>query len=155
MVRFLVGAVLSKGWGAATTLGFDPSCLILSPCATNSVIKGWMYDELSLGIAHKWFPLGRIGTKPEKRYIEVVWLELWRGGRTLHNKSPGNIYLFRDGMPSLSSSYNISGLVPVCWLLFQCFWLRQAKFQKVFLRHEQWKLTKTYMITCIYISCLE
>ena len=29
--------------------------------------------------------------------------------------------LFRDGMPSLSSSYNISGLVPVCWLLFQCF----------------------------------
>ena len=28
--------------------------------------------------------------------------------------------LFRDGMPSLSSSYNISGLVPACWLLFQC-----------------------------------
>ena len=56
MVRFLVGAVLSKGWGAATTLGFDPSCLILSPCATNSVIKGWMYDELSLGIAHKMIP---------------------------------------------------------------------------------------------------
>ena len=26
--------------------------------------------------------------------------------------------LFRDGMPSLSSSYNISGLVPACWLLF-------------------------------------
>ena len=28
---------------------------------------------------------------------------------------------FRDGIPSLSSSYNISGLVPVCWLLFQSF----------------------------------
>ena len=40
-------------------------------------------------------------------------------------------FFFRDGMPSLSSSYNISGLVPVCWLLFQCFRLRQAKFQKV------------------------
>ena len=30
-------------------------------------------------------------------------------------------YFFRDGMPSLFSSYKISGLVPVCWLLFQCF----------------------------------
>ena len=29
-----------------------------------------------------------------------------------------------------SSSYNISGLVPVCWLLFQCFWLRPADIQK-------------------------
>ena len=29
------------------------------------------------------------------------------------------IFLFRDGMPCLSSSYNISGLVPACWLLFQ------------------------------------
>ena len=38
--------------------------------------------------------------------------------------------LFRDGMPSLSSSYNISGLVPVCWLLFQCFVLKPAKIPK-------------------------
>ena len=37
---------------------------------------------------------------------------------------------FRDGMPSLSSSYNISGLVPVCWLLFQCFVLKPAKIPK-------------------------
>ena len=29
--------------------------------------------------------------------------------------------LFRDGIPSLSSSYKIPGLVPACWLLFQCF----------------------------------
>ena len=28
---------------------------------------------------------------------------------------------FRDGIPSLSSSYNISGLVPACWSLFQWF----------------------------------
>ena len=38
--------------------------------------------------------------------------------------------LFRDGMPSLSSSYNISGLVPACWLLFQCFVLKPAKLPK-------------------------
>ena len=38
--------------------------------------------------------------------------------------------LFRDGMPSLSSSYNISVLVPVCWLLFQCFVLKPAKIPK-------------------------
>ena len=63
-------------------------------------------------------------------------------------------------MPSLSSSYNISGLVPACWLLFQCFVLKPAKLPKslyiwtcpgVFLRDEQWKWTKTNMITCIYI----
>ena len=68
--------------------------------------------------------------------------------------------LFRDGMPSLSASYNISGLVPACWLLFQCFVLKPAKLPKslyiwtcpgIFLRDEQWKWTKTYMITCIYI----
>ena len=29
--------------------------------------------------------------------------------------------LFRGEIMPLSSSYNISGLVPVCWLLFQCF----------------------------------
>ena len=29
--------------------------------------------------------------------------------------------LFRGVGTPLSSSYNISGLVPVCWLLFQCF----------------------------------
>ena len=40
------------------------------------------------------------------------------------------IQLFRDGMPSLSSSYNIFGLVPVCWLLFQCFVLKPAKIPK-------------------------
>ena len=28
--------------------------------------------------------------------------------------------LFRGEKTPLSSSYNISGLVPVCWLLFQC-----------------------------------
>ena len=28
---------------------------------------------------------------------------------------------FRGEITPLSSSYNISGLVPVCWLLFQCF----------------------------------
>ena len=31
------------------------------------------------------------------------------------------IYLFRGEITTLSSGYNISGLVPVCWLLFQCF----------------------------------
>ena len=29
--------------------------------------------------------------------------------------------LFRGEITPLSSSYNIPGLVPVCWLLFQCF----------------------------------
>ena len=29
--------------------------------------------------------------------------------------------LFRVVKTTLSSGYNISGLVPVCWLLFQCF----------------------------------
>ena len=29
--------------------------------------------------------------------------------------------LFRGEITPLSFSYNISGLVPVCWLLFQCF----------------------------------
>ena len=38
--------------------------------------------------------------------------------------------LFRDGMPSLSSSYKISGPVPVCWLLFHCFVLKPAKLPK-------------------------
>ena len=42
----------------------------------------------------------------------------------------GYSVLFRDGMPSLSSSYKISGLVPVCWLLFQCFVLKPAKLPK-------------------------
>ena len=32
-----------------------------------------------------------------------------------------NCYLFRGEITPLSSSYNISGLVPVCLLLFQCF----------------------------------
>ena len=31
------------------------------------------------------------------------------------------LFLFRVVKTTLSSSYNISGLVPVCWLLFQCF----------------------------------
>ena len=30
-------------------------------------------------------------------------------------------FLFRVVKTTLSSSYNISGLVPVCWLLFHCF----------------------------------
>ena len=38
---------------------------------------------------------------------------------------------FRGEITPLSSSYNISGLVPVCWLLFQCFWLRPVNLQKV------------------------
>ena len=29
--------------------------------------------------------------------------------------------LFRGEITPLSSSYDISGLFPVCWLLFQCF----------------------------------
>ena len=38
-------------------------------------------------------------------------------GDTVCRKAPimPNHLLFRDGIPSLSSSYNISGLVPVCW----------------------------------------
>ena len=32
-----------------------------------------------------------------------------------------NDVLFRGEITPLSSSYNISGLVPVCWLLFLCF----------------------------------
>ena len=31
------------------------------------------------------------------------------------------VNLFRVVKTTLSSSYNISGLIPVCWLLFQCF----------------------------------
>ena len=31
------------------------------------------------------------------------------------------VSLFRGEITPLSSSYNISGLVPACWLLFQCF----------------------------------
>ena len=31
------------------------------------------------------------------------------------------LIFFRGEITPLSSSYNISGLVPVCWLLFQCF----------------------------------
>ena len=31
------------------------------------------------------------------------------------------VNLFRGEITPLSSSYNIPGLVPVCWLLFQCF----------------------------------
>ena len=30
----------------------------------------------------------------------------------------------------LSSSYNIPGIVPVCWLHFQCFLLKPAKLKK-------------------------
>ena len=33
----------------------------------------------------------------------------------------GLVSFFRVVKTTLSSSYNISGLVPVCWLLFQCF----------------------------------
>ena len=32
-----------------------------------------------------------------------------------------HIQLFRGEITPLTSSYNISGLVPLCWLLFQCF----------------------------------
>ena len=32
-----------------------------------------------------------------------------------------SFFFFRGEITPLSSSYNISGLVPVCWLLFQCF----------------------------------
>ena len=33
-----------------------------------------------------------------------------------------NLPIFFSGVRTLlSSSYNIPGLVPVCWLLFQCF----------------------------------
>ena len=38
--------------------------------------------------------------------------------------------LLRGEITPLSSSYNISGLVPVCWLLFQCFVLKPAKIPK-------------------------
>ena len=31
------------------------------------------------------------------------------------------LIFFRGEITPLSSSYNISGLVSVCWLLFQCF----------------------------------
>ena len=41
-----------------------------------------------------------------------------RGGGSSLDKIGG---LFRGEITPLSSSYNISGLVPVCWLLFQCF----------------------------------
>ena len=34
---------------------------------------------------------------------------------------PYFLAFFRDGIPSLSSSYKIPELVPACWLLFQCF----------------------------------
>ena len=36
-------------------------------------------------------------------------------------KSDSFSLLFRGIIMPLSSSYNISGLVPACWLLFQCF----------------------------------
>ena len=40
----------------------------------------------------------------------------------LQQPLPNNlVYLFRVVKTTLSSSYNISGLVPVYWLLFQCF----------------------------------
>ena len=39
---------------------------------------------------------------------------------TIINHMMSSIF-FRDGIPSLSSSYKIPGLVPACWLLFQCF----------------------------------
>ena len=39
--------------------------------------------------------------------------------------------LFRGEITPLSSSYNIPGLVPVCWLLFQCFWLKPVNLKKV------------------------
>ena len=40
-------------------------------------------------------------------------------GASYHNKS--HFMLFRVVKTTLSSNYNISGLIPVCWLLFQCF----------------------------------
>ena len=38
-------------------------------------------------------------------------------------------------MTSLSSSYNISGLVPACWLLFQCFPGPERSGDIVFIQH--------------------
>ena len=74
-------------------------------------------------------------TKPVFKQMVIIFKKKKKGGGES---------LFRDGMPSLSSSYKISGLVPVCWLLFQCFVLKPAKLPKriylcpgVFLRDEQ------------------
>ena len=43
------------------------------------------------------------------------------GPTVLHGVEVRDRLFFRVVKTTLSSSYNISGLVPVCWLLFQCF----------------------------------
>ena len=97
--------------------------------------------------------------------VRAVWSGVQRnqrdhGPQHVHPRGKRAVCNLRGEITPLSSSYNISGLVPVCWLFFQCFWLKPAKLPKslyiwtcpgVFLRDEQWKWTKTYMITCIYI----
>ena len=54
-----------------------------------------------------------------KRSVEYNGALEWNGmSSEIRN---ANHILFRGEITPLSSSYNISGLVPVCWLLFQCF----------------------------------
>ena len=55
--------------------------------------------------------------KKMRRRIYDIFLR----GKSIKSSSPLLYLLFRGEITPLSSSYNISGLVPVCWLLFQCF----------------------------------
>ena len=59
-------------------------------------------------------PLERENTGNLKMQFEWVPCLIFVKMRSYNN-------LFRGEITPLSSSYNISGLVPMCWLLFQCF----------------------------------
>ena len=53
--------------------------------------------------------------------VESVRLDAVRGAWGAAASLFIALVFFRVVKTTLSSSYNISGLVPVCWLLFQCF----------------------------------
>ena len=55
-------------------------------------------------------------------YIMRFWLGLGKKKQNARDFALGKLsYFFRGEITPLSSSYNIPGLVPVCWLLFQKF----------------------------------
>ena len=64
-------------------------------------------------------PSIRPGIAPYAEFMRADTL----AGTRVHNLESWSqkSILFRGEITPLSSSYNISGLVPVCWLLFQCF----------------------------------
>ena len=142
-----------RPWWYATTKSSSTRCTTPTPCPTRPPRRGSSTPTCSTA------QVGSRLTRVPLPSLEPTAVIMAMNTRGRFQDRPLFVF-FRGEITPLSSSYNISGLVPVCWLLFNAFDWNQRTFKKWiiwpcpgFILTTDWaKLIKNYTIISISMT---